>query len=111
MSTSPSCATCKGTGFVCSNCGRSNRRPESKDRRDFGRGCYCRGAKTKRCPTHVEVVLRCDGCGVVITSWAFLRHAPVDASSAMACSSCQESWAQWLSVAFEQWQATRTTRT
>lgn len=106
MSASPSCTTCGGSGCVCSRCGRSNRRPNSRDRRDFGRGCFCYRAPTIRCPTHVEVVYRCDSCGVVVTDWRFLQGTPA-AAARLACSSCQQSWEQWLSVAFEQWQATR----
>lgn len=110
MSSSEKCTTCKGTGFVCGKCGQSNRRRESQARRIAGRGCSCYGAKTIRCPTHVEVVHRCDGCGVVIVAGQRLQGAPPRAQT-MACFDCTESWAQWLSVAFEQWLATRTTRT
>lgn len=102
MSSSATCTTCKGWGFVCGKCGQANHRRESKARRDFGRGCFCYRAPTVRCPTHVEVVHRCDGCGVVVTAMKFLRNAPSGAAT-MACDACFESWAQWNSIAFERW--------
>lgn len=61
MSTTPSCQTCAGGGWVCSGCRRPNRRPGSSNRRDFGKGCACR-ARSVRCPSHVERVTTCDTC-------------------------------------------------
>lgn len=38
MSTTPSCLLCNGRGWVCSGCRRPNYRPETRNRRDFGKG-------------------------------------------------------------------------
>lgn len=109
MSSTEPCQKCKGRGWVCGGCGRPNFRPKSRSRRDFGKGCFC----TKRsvpCPAHVEQVHRCDYCATQVSglNGNVLLDRP-NGSPSTACAACRESWAQWHSVAFEQWQATRVT--
>lgn len=99
------CERCKGTGYVCGRCGKPNRRPESRDRRSFGKGCPCFGARSVRCSTHTETTHRCDACGAAIANYAFVRDTPVGAFH--GCADCIKSWAEHLSVAWDQWLGTR----
>lgn len=102
------CKRCDGTGWVCARCGKSNRRPESTARRDFGKGCDCYRARSIQCgPLHVETTYCCAYCGArVALPYRWLNAEP-DGASGYACASCRDSWRQWHSVAFERWQETR----
>lgn len=102
------CKRCNGTGWVCARCGKSNRRPESSARRDFGKGCECYRARSIQCgPLHTETIYWCGYCAVPIKSKAAVLQRTPGFQGKWACSSCRESWQQWHSVAFERWLETR----
>lgn len=103
MSTSPACSTCKGSGWVCGRCGKMNYRPESRSRRDFGKGCACWG-RSVRCPTHAERVRRCDACRLIV-SGSFSQPDPANAhltlKSIDLCASCARQLSERVAVAID----------
>lgn len=105
--TTETCATCRGSGWLCARCGKWVTPPESNRRRDYGRGCGCYGSKSVRCTSHTPTTHRCDVCHVVIPTLTFLRH---HGGSTVGCEECKASWEQWHKVAFDKWLETRPDR-
>lgn len=105
--TTTRCQNCNGTGWRCAECGASVRAPESRARRDYGRGCLCYGERSVRCVNHTPTSHVCDTCGLGMLDSGRLLDEPRTGAGLRVCALCAEDWQRYKSVAFDQWQTLR----